>query len=583
MNLQSIFGSLTRPTAYPRTSSIPSLKRHDQSASTTSTSIIPSGSSTAPTKHHHHRSQDSSQSRRREAKASFLASSGGTSGELFVSGDCSRELSPVRWCDREVDGVYLGRSGWVQVQQRSLDENRKCNYETHLSQINNTSGPSAQQSSGTIPLPRRATVKLVDYHCSNSEPGKCPDFARALTLDSHRPDFLKLHHGSQDYDSASGCTSPHSIPESCSPPSITPIISPPPAFQDVARTRTTRPSRSTTAYGKAPFLPRSNAIIDSDVISPPPSPPPKSNNWSSFPSGRNKSGTPFKVDRRGRSRQGPGANSQVSSTPVTPVGTQPPPRQADRLYRLLPAKSLEDQTSTRRSQFAQRYLESSSSSSSSMGFRSLDSCVNRTTMPRLAENTDSSVEGYEDGDEDDNPSSSLNLSLPGNLIAALDSSPESTGQTVERISPTGRQQARLRTNQQGMRRSPGSNDTGKQLEFDSTSTSSSESSTDRQGRSSTPNMFRRVNQSSRQQQSNLRHGLVSPESMQASARVRRSRSLQLPEKRSPGSSNHSQQVSREHSRESSDSQSRVVVKILNERGANGDRAKRHPFANRKFF
>jgi hypothetical protein len=27
----------------------------------------------------------------------------------------NREMSPVRWCDEEVAGVYLGRSGWVQV------------------------------------------------------------------------------------------------------------------------------------------------------------------------------------------------------------------------------------------------------------------------------------------------------------------------------------------------------------------------------------------------------------------------------------------------------------------------------------
>lgn len=307
----------------------------------------------------------SSSSRRREATNSFLSGNSGTSGELFISGDCSRELSPVRWCDREVDGVYLGRSGWVQVQQRSLDENRRANYESNL----------VTAATGTLPLSRRAAVKLADYHC-NSEPGKCPqDFARGL--DSQRPDFLALH--SQDFDSitTSACTSPHSIPESFSPPSITPIISPPPAFQDAVTGRKSSSSRHSSGgrnnYGsKAPFLPRSNAIVDSDIISPPPSPPPHQVNWSSLPSGSRKNlGSAASRSKRQNSSQ-----------------------QQQQQYRMAQAKSLEDQSSSRRSQFAQRYLESSSSSSSSMGFRSLDSCVTKSIMPSLAENTDSSVEGY---------------------------------------------------------------------------------------------------------------------------------------------------------------------------------------------
>lgn len=244
--------STSRPT-YNRTGSIPAAKRHDPKSGPS----IANSSSTAPSRNHHCREGNH---RRRDASNSFFTGGSGTSGELFVSGDCSRELSPVRWCDREVDGVYLGRSGWVQVQQRSLDENRKSNYST--GQTNNCG------TSGTIPLSRRA-IKLADYHCTNSEPGMCPDYARSLTLDSTpRPDYLKLQH--TDYEPPSGCASPHSI-ESFSPPSITPIISPPPAFQDVAKK-----SRSRNAK---PFLPRSNAIIDSDVISPPSSPPPK--NWPS--------------------------------------------------------------------------------------------------------------------------------------------------------------------------------------------------------------------------------------------------------------------------------------------------------------
>ncbi|KAK0164355.1 hypothetical protein PV328_002993 [Microctonus aethiopoides] len=558
----------SRSNSYTRPSSISNLKRHDitstSNTSGTSTTIVNSSSMQSSRNNHHHRRQDN-QNRRRDATNSFLTGSGGTSGELFVSGNCSRELSPVRWCDREVDGVYLGRSGWVQVQQRSLDENRKTNYESNsqVNQANSCGGVSGV--SGTIPLPRRATVKLADYHCSNSEPGKYPDYVRSLTLDSHRPDFLKLH--SADYEPPSECVSPpHSIPESFSPPSITPIISPPPAFQDVTRRMSSRSSRSMISHGKA-FLPRSNAIIDSDVISPPLSPS-LNINWANSSSMSRKSGLPVKP--RPRRPIVP----QVSGN--TAILQQ---RQdiSTKQYRLASAKSLEDQSSTRRSQFAQRYRESSSSSSSSMGFRSLDSCVNITTMPRLAENTDSSVEGYEDGDEDDNPDSSLNISVVSSPGTALDSSPEGKINQDRGVSPSGRQ-SRLSRSQQTLRRSPGSSDAGK-LSFETSSSSSSTaSSVDRNatGRSPTPNQFKRSNPS-RHNQTGFRNAL-SPDSLQT-ARVRRSRSLQLPEKKSPNSTSHSsQQVSREHSRESNES-NRVVVKIINDRSA--ERTKRHPLSNRK--
>ncbi|XP_015606220.1 uncharacterized protein LOC107272983 isoform X2 [Cephus cinctus] len=505
--------------SYTRGSSIPALIRHE----TTNSNATPSLKQ---------RTDSSTLGHSRRRETNFLSGSGGTSGELFVSGNCSRELSPVRWCDREVDGVYLGRSGWVQVQQRSLDENRKTSYESSL----------VTASTGTLPLPRRATIKLADYHCSNSEPGKCPDFTR---VDVQRPDFLALH--GQDYEPPSACTSPHSIPESFSPPSVTPIISPPPAFQDVGK-KSSRHARN--AFGKPPFLPRSNAIVDSDIISPPPSPPTPIN-WTSLPSPRKAAPPPLPTRSR---RQTP-----------SPAGT---PQQQ---YRLAQAKSLEDQSTSRRSQFVQRYMESSSSSSSSMGFRSLDSCVNRVTMPRLSENTDSSVEGYEDGDEDDNPSSSLNLSVVSSAV--LNSSPESVCANGEKISPSGRQGGRSshHRNQQ-IRRSPGSTESSKQLSFNSPSSSSS-SSTDRQGRSPTPTPFRRGN-TSRQHQS-ARTAAASPDSLQS--RVRRSRSLQLPEKRSPGSSAPGQ-PSRDHSRESNEPH-RVVVKIANERST--DRIKRHVLPNRK--
>lgn len=236
------------------------------------------------------------------------------------------------------------------------------------------------------------------------------------------------------------------------------------------------------------------------------------------------------------------------------------------------AKSMEDQSSSRRSQFVQRYLESSSSSSSSMGFRSLDSCVARSAMPRLAENTDSSIEGYEDGDEDDNPSSSLNLSLVSSPVAALNSSTESIRANGERISPSNRQTRHHPRTQQGLRRSPGSSESGKQLSFNSpTSSSSSSSSIERQGRSPTPNHFRRGN-SSRQHQS-VRTSQASPDSLQS--RVRRSRSLQLPEKRSPSAA---PQTVRDHSRESNELH-RMMIKLPSERG--NERSKRYNLQNSK--
>lgn len=127
---------------------------------------------------------------------------------------------------------------------------------------------------------------------------------------------------------------------------------------------------------------------------------------------------------------------------------------------------------------------------------------------------------------------------------------------------------RIHRSQQGLRRSPGSSESGKQVFNSPSSSSSSSSSEGRQGRSSTPNPFRRAN-IPRQHQS-ARTNQVSPESHQS--RVRRSRSLQLPEKRSPGATG----GQRDHSNEAH----RVVVKIVNDRG--GERSKRHVLQNREY-
>lgn len=130
---------------------------------------------------------------------------------------------------------------------------------------------------------------------------------------------------------------------------------------------------------------------------------------------------------------------------------------------------------------------------------------------------------------------------------------------------------RIHRNQQGLRRSPGSSESGKQMFNSPSSSSSSSSSEGRQGRSPTPNPFRRGNPS-RQHQS-ARANQASPDSHQS--RVRRSRSLQLPEKRSPGTTG----PQRDHSRESNEGH-RVVVKIVNDRGS--DRSKRHVLQNSEY-
>jgi len=125
---------------------------------------------------------------------------------------------------------------------------------------------------------------------------------------------------------------------------------------------------------------------------------------------------------------------------------------------------------------------------------------------------------------------------------------------------------------QGLRRSPGSSESGKQMFNSPSSSSSSSSSEGRQGRSPTPNPFRRGNPS-RQHQSARANQVVSPDSHQS--RVRRSRSLQLPEKRSPGTTG----PQRDHSREANEAH-RVVVKIVNDRG--NDKSKRHVLQNSEY-
>lgn len=437
---------------------------------------------------------------------------------------CSRELSPVRWCDQEVDGVYLGRSGWVQVQQRSLDDNRRTNYSTSI----NTSTTSS------LPQYRRPGIKLADYHC-NSEPGKMSELNRSLEL--QRPAYLPLK--TRDIEYASTTTSPQiSIPESFSPPPITPIISPPPAFQDRIKTK------PRTVYGKPPFLPRSDAIVDSDIISPPTSPPPPPINWTTLPEGRQiQSG--INLARR----------TKLTPSPVS----APSYRQQSRIPQ---TKSLEEATN-RRSQFLQRYKDSSSSSSSSLGFRSLDSCVSRPVMPRLAEH--GSIDMYEDADEEDNNSSSLNLSNVSSII--LNSSPDSVVERSnlrEKTSPSSRSTRMIHYRAQS-HRSPSSSDANKQVTCSSPSSSSSSSSGfPIRSPSNSGNAFRRS--------APTRQHTTSRATQDDLQRVRRSRSLQLPEKRSPGSA--ANVIYREQMRVSPQQPTAMDAHRVGKLGNSVDRAKK---------
>lgn len=425
--------------------------------------------------------------------SSFHSGEEVNSTDLFVTGTCNRELSPVRWCDREVDGVYLGRSGWVQVQQRSLDENRRVNY------VSNKTTTSSLQPS------RRTGIKLAHYHC-NSEPGKFPDTIRLS--EPHRPLYLSLQ--TKDFIQKSKTPSPRVIPESFSPPSITPIISPPPAFQDKADKS---PVRTRTFFGKAPFLPRSNAIEDSDA-SPPTTPTEmrKPIQTTTSPAGTNR-------------------KPKILSSPVIEQSSNKPPQS-----RLPQTKSLENTSSIRRTQFTQRYGDSSSSSSSSMGFRSLDSCVTRTRMPRLSENTDSSVDVYEDADDEDNNSSSLNTSVISTITITT---PESIiARQKEKLSPSARAANRTVHHRPQTRRSPAGSDTNRQSKNNSPTSSSSTSSCDLPPSRSPSGTMQQIRRPTPLRPNTIKTSVEDTNSQ----RVRRSRSLQLPEKKS----NVIQRVSPQH-------------------------------------
>lgn len=123
-----------------------------------------------------------------------------------------------------------------------------------------------------------------------------------------------------------------------------------------------------------------------------------------------------------------------------------------------------------------------------MGFRSLDSSFNRpgNIMPRLSENTDSSVDQYQDADEEDNNSSSINISMlpPVSRTPSRDrekssktppqqnrdrdkSNATQSSRERDRISPSGRSN-RLHHRSQ-LRRSPAGSDSNKTVNSSSSS------------------------------------------------------------------------------------------------------------------
>ncbi|KAL1464598.1 hypothetical protein WDU94_004228 [Cyamophila willieti] len=331
---------------------------------------------------------------------------------------CCRELSPVRWCDKEVDGVYLGKSGWVQVQQRSLDDNLSLD-----------SGISQSKYSNTSSKERKAISKMY-------------------TLDNppKRPVYLKLSSEDKLRDPRE---------DTSSPPPITPIISPPPAFQDP-----TLP-RPSPKLSKA--LARSNAVEKT-----PPQSPSMRRNYFNLPAG-------------------PTTAQRLTPSPISSPQAK-----------MLQTRSLEDSTRNRRAQFQQKH-DSSSSSSSSFGFRSLDGgSYPRKNISRLTE-TNSSLGLYDnDGDEEDNRSPSVNVLMVNYF-------PDSN-------------QHQSRHTYKHTRKSPCTE--AKKVTPCSCSPSSSSSSSRSPSASNTPFKRSASHNNNKQQWDSRSH------------KVRRSRSLQLPE-RSP--------------------------------------------------
>ncbi|KAJ8933594.1 hypothetical protein NQ318_003350 [Aromia moschata] len=354
--------------------------------------------------------------------------------------------------------------------------------------------------------------------------------AGEIPSEPSRPAYLSLQPRDFDRKPPSPCA-----PQPELPPSVTPIISPPPAFQDKNKSS----SKSRTFFGKAPFLPRSNAIEDSDA-SPPQTPPPVK--WK----------TAVQSISQVRKAKPTAASPAIEKPPRT--FNRIPRRSRWRTQRPRGGPSSSSTTAARRLRRRRRWASGS-----------LDSSFNRpgSIMPRLSENTDSSADVYEDADEEDNNSSSINVSVISSLRANRLQS--DFNRAREKVSPSGRANRVLQHRGQ-IRRSPVGSDTNKPPTCSSPSSSSTSSNeflsrsppapAQQQIRRSAPNRPYQAAKSPSQEDAALQ-------------RVRRSRSLQLPEKKPPTYSRESSiptRVSPQHP----DSH-RTIIKV----GPAAERSKRY--------
>lgn len=115
------------------------------------------------------------------------------------------------------DEIYLNKSGWVQVHQREFDKSppiRCGNRDQSFQKYSNASNSMASTNFSKLEalISRNENRKNIEAKMIN----KCAIDSNVSALLSERPGFLPI----KRFD------------DSDSPPPITPIISPPPAFQD---------------------------------------------------------------------------------------------------------------------------------------------------------------------------------------------------------------------------------------------------------------------------------------------------------------------------------------------------------------
>lgn len=162
------------------------------------------------------------------------------------------------------DQIYLNKSGWVQVNQRSLDkspdksnEKRRLEYTRGLSQLGSGHGGRLQRGfDDGQPYSNKASVRLPNS-ITNAELNRQP-YIRNSKIEEliHRsenrrssipfkPNYFLDPQISAILNERPGFLPVKRLTDNESPPPITPIISPPPAFQD---SKSRPKSRSSTGY-----------------------------------------------------------------------------------------------------------------------------------------------------------------------------------------------------------------------------------------------------------------------------------------------------------------------------------------------